>query len=84
MVEAEERPDQAVVALSGGDAGVGARDGGVDLPLLRDVGVLHQEGVADLGLAPHLVGGVVIVCVLVCGGKEKGRAAAAARKQHYH
>lgn len=55
MVEADKRADQAVVALPRGDAGVGAGDAGVDLPLLLHVRVLHDERVADLGLAPDLL-----------------------------
>lgn len=55
VVEADERADQAVVALPRGDAGVGAGDAGVDLPLLLHVRVLHDERVADLGLAPDLL-----------------------------
>lgn len=56
VVESDKGAHQAVVALPRGDPGVGAGDAAVDLPLLLDVRVLHQQGAADLGLAAHLVG----------------------------
>ncbi len=56
VVEADEGPQEAVVALARGDAGVGAGHAVVDFPLLLHVGVLHEQAVADLGPAPHLDG----------------------------
>lgn len=54
VVEPHKGAHQAVVALPRRDPGVGAGDAAVDFALLLDVGVLHEQGAADLGLAAHL------------------------------